>query len=465
MSDYHGLKRCEKCGSYIPSDWEQCGRCSRPIPEERRSFGRGWAFLLILAFMAYVFRGNIGQLAGDPFSIMDRRNISSRTGAEEIKEEGHARPDPTVIPYPDENSGQRSDQDLKDSVTGTDSGIEEFFRSAGPKAGEAGNRNGGLNETAGISYGEKTDKIRELIRKALKNAEERLTLPVLGTDNDSRIVFDIIEEIVMDDPEIMFYDGARYRTDGQLTLNYSKDRDYILGAVKETVRRADEILGRIIKPGMSDFEKELAIHDYIVNNCRYDIEGLREGAIPPESHTAYGVLVKGTAVCEGYASAMKLLLDKAKIPCIIVTGHSKGEPHAWNMVCLGGQYYHVDATWDDPDMASGEQTLSHVYFNLMDDDMVKDHSWDRGDYPRCVSDKYNYYHYFGLTTNSPEGFTVLLDEAIKSGKDHISIRITNYNKGTYNIEKLLRDAAYRWVLGSISYRVNDLFGVVDIQTW
>ena len=74
---------------------------------------------------------------------------------------------------------------------------------------------------------------------------------------------------------------------------------------------------------MTEFEKELAIHDYIVNNCRYDIENLKEGTTPPEDYTAYGVLVNGMAVCEGYAKAMKLMLDRVNIPSLVVAGYSR----------------------------------------------------------------------------------------------------------------------------------------------
>lgn len=459
MSDYDELRRCEKCGSYIPADWEECGRCGHPLVETRRSFGRGWAFLLILAFMVYVFRGYIGQLVEEPFNAGDRRNISSRTGAEEIKDDGPIQPTPADIPYPDENSSQGSDPALKDNVPGAGADIEEYYK---PAISKASDESESPDETVSIPYGKKTDQIREMITKALKNAEERLTIPVPDTGNDARIVFSIIEEIVLGDPEIMFYEGCRYRTDGLLTLKYSKDRDYILNAVQKTVQRADEILGSIIKPGMTDFEKELAIHDFIVNNCRYDIENMRKGTTPPESHTAYGVLVNGTAVCEGYANAMKLLLNRAGIPCLIVVGNSKGESHAWNMVSLDGEYYHVDATWDDPVMSGGEQILSHVYFNLPDQDISKDHSWNRGDYPRAVTEYYNYYYYYGFTAFSPYDFYDRLGEAIKSGKDHVSIRIVNYDEKSYDIPKLVRKAATALGLGSIYYSVNELFGVVDI---
>ena len=66
----------------------------------------------------------------------------------------------------------------------------------------------------------------------------------------------------------------------------------------------------------------------------------------PTAFHAYGALMEGQAVCQGYAYAFKMLCDQAQIPCWIVTGYYK-EPHAWNYVLLNGNYYQVDITWDD----------------------------------------------------------------------------------------------------------------------
>lgn len=67
----------------------------------------------------------------------------------------------------------------------------------------------------------------------------------------------------------------------------------------------------------------------------------------PTAYHAYGALMNGKAVCQGYAYAFKLLCDRAQIPCWIVTGTYGSEPHAWNYVWLDGNYYLVDVTWDD----------------------------------------------------------------------------------------------------------------------
>lgn len=165
--------------------------------------------------------------------------------------------------------------------------------------------------------------------------------------------------------------------------------DYGIGEkeIKETISKAHDIISQIVKPGMTDYEKELAIHDYIVTHTQYDYDNFLNNTVPEESYTAYGVLVKGTGVCQGYAAAMHMLLNMAGINTIIVTGTAKDgsstQNHAWNIVEVGGRYYHVDATWDDPITQDGQGILSHQYFNLNDNEMSKDHYWDRSVYPQC----------------------------------------------------------------------------------
>lgn len=94
---------------------------------------------------------------------------------------------------------------------------------------------------------------------------------------------------------------------------------------------------------MSPYERELAIHDRLVEQTAYD-----ESQSQPQIHNLYGVLVNRLAVCDGYSKAFQYLLYQAGVPCLFVTGQSQGEGHAWNLVQLDGAYYHVDITWDDP---------------------------------------------------------------------------------------------------------------------
>ena len=87
----------------------------------------------------------------------------------------------------------------------------------------------------------------------------------------------------------------------------------------------------------NDYDKVYAAHEYIRSLVNYNNNDTYL------KHTAYGALVNGEAVCEGYAKAYKLLLNAMGIECDVVINSE----HAWNVVCIDGEWYMVDVTNDD----------------------------------------------------------------------------------------------------------------------
>ncbi len=61
---------------------------------------------------------------------------------------------------------------------------------------------------------------------------------------------------------------------------------------------------------------------------------------------SYGVFVERDAVCEGYAAAFTVLMNRAGVSSCVV--HCNEIQHSWNLVQVGGQWYQIDCTWDDP---------------------------------------------------------------------------------------------------------------------
>lgn len=95
------------------------------------------------------------------------------------------------------------------------------------------------------------------------------------------------------------------------------------------------------------------VHDYITHHTAYRLEN----ACKPENlgliRTAYGPLVAGEGVCEGYSRALKAVLDELNIPCVLVNGvyrhtEESQELHMWTDVQVDGVWYGTDVTMDDP---------------------------------------------------------------------------------------------------------------------
>ena len=126
-----------------------------------------------------------------------------------------------------------------------------------------------------------------------------------------------------------------------------------------------------IRGGKTELAREEAAFYALAGRCTYDQTVADAGTADPKDwqpYTVYGALVKGKAVCDGYARAMQLLCGQAGLQSRLVNGSSKGTAHIWNLIRLDGKWYHFDATWMDGSI------LTYSYFNVNDAVIKKDHS-------------------------------------------------------------------------------------------
>ena len=153
-------------------------------------------------------------------------------------------------------------------------------------------------------------------------------------------------------------------------------------------------------PALSDqtltaYEKELALHDWMIAWAEYDPGALSSGPVGtpiPHNDNPYGLLVGKKAICTGYSHTFALLMALAGIECVTVPGtaHGGSDEHAWNLVKLDGEWYAVDTTWDDP-VASFviPVWMAHKYFNVTSSFLREnDHSWDESAYPEATGTDY-----------------------------------------------------------------------------
>lgn len=168
----------------------------------------------------------------------------------------------------------------------------------------------------------------------------------------------IMYAVCLDHPEIFYYNGYGYSKSGysngsviSITYNIGVKKH---GQTNAQIYNSSNIPG-YYKAMMDvinsanfntstryDFIK--SVHDYLCNNVTY----INDYA---SCHDAYGTLVNGEAVCQGYAETFKLFCDMYKIPCVCITGTDNGGAHMWNAVQMDdGLWYLIDATWDDQDL-------------------------------------------------------------------------------------------------------------------
>ena len=166
---------------------------------------------------------------------------------------------------------------------------------------------------------------------------------------------------------------------------------------------------------MSAYDVALRLHVKVITSVDYDTIALNrqksEGG-PEEGKIDYlrticGPFIEGKAVCEGYARAMQYLLQKCGGECAEVVGDIRkgpnrhGGPHAWNIIKIDGDYYHLDTTWDDSSntiQSVKKNNLGFDYFCVTTEEIMRTREIDTSivDVPNCFATKANYYSHNGF---------------------------------------------------------------------
>lgn len=189
--------------------------------------------------------------------------------------------------------------------------------------------------------------------------------------------------------ESMFYNQymSYYRNAGEyiefnIEIGYQFPDDELTRMRAATDKKADEIVKQLElnDAGMSDYEKVKAVNDYLCSTTVYS-----EGESPylPIQHTAYGALINGDCVCEGYSKAANLIFSKCGIESYYVLGSVKTRyDHCWNIVKIDDRFYQLDITWNDADGCPNQ------YFLVTDDYMSLSRTWDKEKYPQVSKTAY-----------------------------------------------------------------------------
>lgn len=213
------------------------------------------------------------------------------------------------------------------------------------------------------------------IADAVKNIEPSVTIKATMSPSKIKKVY---EYYIYDHCEVFYTDsvsmeytqaGNNYTYKITFSYKYNGDKNKIAAKRAQLGKKALEVLNET--SGLStDLKKEKALHDKLIKSCSYDLKAAKNPDSYPDSFSAYGALVNGKAVCQGYAQAMKLLLSSTGIKSLYITGQANGGSHAWNIAQIGGRWRYLDATFDDPVFTdkngnyTSYNTVSYTYFNF-----------------------------------------------------------------------------------------------------
>lgn len=172
-----------------------------------------------------------------------------------------------------------------------------------------------------------------------------------------------------------------YNSLGSVTI--SVVRAYTPEEIALLNKAIDDIYPKIINENATVEEKIKSVHDYIINNTKYD-SSRKNGESEYHSDTAYGALYEGYAVCGGYSDTMSLFLNRMNIPNF----KASSDMHVWNVVNVNGQWLNLDLTWDDPISIDGLDYLEYDFFLIDSQTMQKiekkEHNFNADTYPEIA---------------------------------------------------------------------------------
>lgn len=253
------------------------------------------------------------------------------------------------------------------------------------------------------------------IREGLLQRKE--SFPVIRLSPEE--LRDIYFFVRLDDPEIFYsatYTYRYYEDASSVEMHpvylFSKEK------IREHQTAMQSRIRRIAEKAkdLTEKEKQLYIHDFILENVRYD-------KLKKEySHEIIGALGNGVAVCEGIAKAVKVLCSQLGIWCIIAISQNNPEKgiryrHAWNVLKIEGRYYHMDVTFDNT--LSKEGVKRYDYTNLGDRQMFRDHEPVVWKIPECTDNDHFYYREKKLSWTTVEEVRKRTAQAVKKGRELI----------------------------------------------
>lgn len=265
----------------------------------------------------------------------------------------------------------------------------------------------------------------------LNAAEKKLYGQILEAANGLKAKI-TVDENVTDEMWIKVY-GCMYMQEPQLFWLASKkvkkgrlyywenDPDAISKMQKSIDTTVSKILGEA--EGKNTFDKLKVFHDYIgLNNDFVKEEGFNQ--------TIYGGFSKGQIQCEGYAKCMQYLCDLAGIESVVIVGtNESGDTHAWNCVKVDGDWYNIDATWDDPILTNVDKTNIRYRYFLVPDSWIHNKSHFNINKkitgtavtyftpPSCSSDKMNYFNVTKQLYSDVSSADAAIKAAMKSAAD------------------------------------------------
>ncbi|MBQ7599453.1 MAG: S-layer homology domain-containing protein [Clostridia bacterium] len=209
------------------------------------------------------------------------------------------------------------------------------------------------------------DEAYEAIRRGALDGEILINISLLGIREKD--IVPLFTDVISSCPELFFINSTvtySYNTFppdhpvNSVSLSYRVQGRDLREARKDYESRVSYLAG-LVDPDLTDAEKALFVHDFLISLYSYDTD--------LAVYDAYGMITGGSGVCRAYSLLYMDIMNRLGIDCAMVI--SDEMVHSWNVIKIDGKWYHADLTYDDPNPDRTGQVL-HDYFLLSDEEIA-----------------------------------------------------------------------------------------------
>lgn len=242
--------------------------------------------------------------------------------------------------------------------------------------------------------------------------------------------FEIYHDVLNDHPELSVVDSL------EVNIEYSFTEFWIIPGYwfpehqvyNNHMQFLDEctfIANRITNLQDNDFQKELAIYDFMVKNIRYGLCDADHNVREKLSQSAFSTLFERKGYCKGICMLFKCLADLVGLNVMVIEGDvydTQWVSHAWNIINIEGKFFHVDIT-QDIFMYQNDGVCSYNGLNMLDEEILTKYRWNKSKYPKCIGSSFGFYEYEKLVVHDEEDLYIELKKQINQRKSVVYFRV------------------------------------------
>ena len=226
-------------------------------------------------------------------------------------------------------------------------------------------------------------ELERRLREAVTARAESVALRVYSALVSELVISDLVEEIYLSDPvsvvceptvSVLSYPSEGINRIYDVSLGYDSDTETL---AKRSRELSEEVQAAAELVRQTASEENAAL--MALESGRWLFAHVESPGEAADGGSAYDALVNAAAGSKGIALAYKALCSALGLDCLVVDGNigdMGAERHYWNIVGLGGDWYHVDVSRFDGDLSQA--------FLLDDAGLWGAYLWNTERYPECA---------------------------------------------------------------------------------